>query len=108
MLALAVYLNSLLPYEAWIYWALFLTPDIGMIGYIINARVGAVTYNIFHHKGVAITVFLLGVLLQNTAVQLAGLVLFGHSSFDRMLGYGLKSNEGFRFTHLGMIGKTGN
>ncbi|HYG03824.1 MAG TPA: DUF4260 domain-containing protein [Chryseosolibacter sp.] len=104
MLALAVYLNSFLPYEAWIYWALFLTPDIGMIGYVLNPRVGAATYNIFHHKGIAIAIFLVGALLTNNVLQLAGLVLFGHSSFDRMLGYGLKSGEGFQFTHLGVIG----
>jgi hypothetical protein len=24
---------------------------------------------------------------------------------DRMMGYGLKYNEGFKFTHLGTIGK---
>ncbi|MEO6611453.1 MAG: DUF4260 family protein [Chitinophagaceae bacterium] len=29
----------------------------------------------------------------------------GHSSMDRMFGYGLKTNEGFKYTHLGMIGK---
>jgi hypothetical protein len=34
-----------------------------------------------------------------------GIVLFGHSSLDRMLGFGLKYKEGFGFTHLGKIGK---
>lgn len=27
-----------------------------------------------------------------------------HAGFDRMLGYGLKSPEGFTVTHLGTIG----
>jgi len=31
--------------------------------------------------------------------------MFGHSSMDRMFGYGLKTEEGFKYTHLGMIGK---
>ncbi len=31
--------------------------------------------------------------------------LFAHSSMDRMLGYGLKYEDSFGNTHLGMIGK---
>jgi hypothetical protein len=38
-------------------------------------------------------------------MQIAGIVLFGHASMDRMLGYGLKTSEGFKYTHLGIIGK---
>ena len=33
------------------------------------------------------------------------LIWFAHIGFDRMLGYGLKHGAGFRFTHLGRIGK---
>jgi len=32
------------------------------------------------------------------------IILFGHSSMDRIFGYGLKTNQGFKFTHLGTIG----
>jgi hypothetical protein len=31
--------------------------------------------------------------------------MFSHAAFDRMLGYGLKYEQGFRHTHLGTIGK---
>jgi hypothetical protein len=34
-----------------------------------------------------------------------GALWFAHAGFDRLLGYGLKSPEGFSFTHLGQIGK---
>jgi len=106
MLALAIYLNSFLSYAGWVYWALFLTPDIGMIGYTINTRVGAVTYNLFHHKGLAIIIYIAGLYLNMEPLQLAGLLLFGHSAFDRLLGYGLKHNDNFKHTHLGWIGQT--
>lgn len=105
MLGLAVYLNTLLPYPGWLYWALFLAPDIGFIGYAFNARVGASTYNLFHHKGVAIAVYFSGLLFAIPSLQFAGLLLFGHSSFDRMLGYGLKFPDSFHNTHLGIIGR---
>lgn len=105
MLALAVYLNGLLPYPGWWYWAFFLAPDIGIAGYAINTRVGAFTYNLLHHKGLAVALYLIGAMAVLPLLQFAGLVLFGHSSFDRMLGYGLKFGDRFQNTHLGAIGK---
>lgn len=32
-------------------------------------------------------------------------LLFGHSSFDRVLGYGLKHEDAFQNTYLGRIGR---
>ena len=104
MLLLAVYLKSLLSYDWWLYWVLFLAPDVGMIGYVINTRVGAYTYNLLHHKGVAIVLYLVGIYMGNELFQFIGLLLFGHSSFDRLLGYGLKLQDHFKNTHLGWIG----
>ena len=89
----------------WVYILLLFAPDISMLGYLANNIAGAFSYNLFHHKGVAIVLFAAGILLNNEILLIAGIILFGHSSFDRMLGYGLKYNEGFGFTHLGKIGK---
>jgi hypothetical protein len=44
-------------------------------------------------------------MLTNQAFLIAGIVLFGHSAFDRILGYGLKYPDSFNNTHLGRIGK---
>lgn len=82
-----------------------LLPDIGMVGYALNAKTGAYTYNVLHHRGVAIAVILLGILAQSTAIQFAGYILLTHACMDRMLGYGLKYEKGFKYTHLGEIGK---
>jgi len=107
-LAFAVYLNLALPFAWWWYWALFLTPDLGMLGYLVNTRIGAIVYNLFHHKGIAIVLYIAGLYLVNYELQFVGLLLFGHSAFDRMLGYGLKYSDNFQHTHLGMIGKAAN
>lgn len=96
-----IYLFTTLPYVWWWFLVLLLTPDIGMIGYTLGNKVGAVVYNIFHHKGIAIGMYLLGIYLQENSLQLAGVILFSHAAFDRMLGYGLKYEKGFKFTHLG-------
>lgn len=89
----------------WWYLLLLLGPDISMIGYAAGNKAGGIMYNLFHHKGIAIAVMAAGLLLGNTVCLLIGLVLFGHSSMDRLFGYGLKLQEGFKFTHLGEIGK---
>lgn len=106
MFALAVYLNTFLSYAPWQYWAWFLSPDIGFVGYTLSPRIGAFTYNLLHHKGLAIVFYLVGLNLAHEPLQFIGLLLLGHSSFDRMLGYGLKYPDNFHNTHLGWIGKS--
>jgi hypothetical protein len=104
-MVLATYLAMQLPYPGWWYWVLFLAPDVGMLGYLVNTRTGAITYNLFHHKGIALLFYLTGMIMNNIPLQFIGLLLFGHSAFDRALGYGLKYNDSFKNTHLGWIGK---
>jgi hypothetical protein len=90
--------------EWWYYLLLLLGPDISMIGYFAGNKVGALLYNIFHHKAIAVAAFIIGMYWQQEILVLISIVLFGHSSMDRFFGYGLKLNEGFKFTHLGKIG----
>jgi hypothetical protein len=91
--------------DGWYYLLVFLGPDISMVGYTAGNEAGAATYNFFHHKGVAVIFFLAGLLMPNELLLIIGLILFGHSSMDRMFGYGLKFYRGFNYTHLGIIGK---
>jgi len=105
LFALGFFLFSLLDYAWWWFPALLLASDLSMIGYAFGNKTGAWIYNIAHHRGLAIVVYLLGVYLENNALLLTGTILFAHSSMDRMFGYGLKYEKGFKFTHLGEIGK---
>lgn len=89
----------------WMYLLLFIGPDVSMTGYFAGNKAGAFCYNLFHHKAVAIVFLVIGLIYDNDILVFTGLILFGHSSMDRMFGYGLKYNEGFKFTHLGTIGK---
>ncbi|TAI47172.1 DUF4260 domain-containing protein [Flagellimonas allohymeniacidonis] len=105
MFILGIYLFSILDYRWFWFLILILTPDIGMLGYLFGNKVGAVLYNIFHHKGLAIALYLLGIYFELPVMQLGGIILFSHSAMDRAMGYGLKYEKGFKFTHLGEIGK---
>lgn len=106
--AVTIILFNQLPFSWWVYPALFFLPDLSMLGYSVNAKVGALTYNLAHHKALAIVIGVVGWYLANDYWQLAGIVLFGHSSLDRMFGYGLKYDKGFESTHLGEIGNQKN
>ncbi len=101
---LSVYLFSLTGYQWWVFPALILLPDLGMVGYLINSRVGAATYNSTHHLLTAVILFLVGTLIFSPPLQLLGAIVLGHSNLDRLLGYGLKYPDSFQHTHLGMIG----
>ncbi|MBI5839058.1 MAG: DUF4260 domain-containing protein [Chloroflexi bacterium] len=106
MFGLTIFLFSKLDFSWWWYPVLLFTPDLSMLGYLGGTRLGAFTYNFIHHKALGISIFVAGVIFANQALQLAGLILFGHSSMDRVLGYGLKHSDSFQHTHLGMIGKS--
>ena len=105
MFVLGIFMFGLLGYNWWWFLVLILVPDIGMLGYLVNPKIGAWCYNFFHHKGIAIVVYFLGMYLSLPALQLAGVILFAHASMDRIFGYGLKYEKGFKFTHLGEIGR---
>lgn len=105
LFVLGIYFFNQLDYAWWWFLVLLLAPDLSMIGYTFGNKAGAFLYNLFHHRGIAVIVYLGGIYFSNELVQLTEIILFAHSSFDRMLGYGLKYEAGFKFTHLGEIGK---
>jgi hypothetical protein len=89
----------------WALVLLFFSPDLSMLGYLLNTRVGAFTYNLFHHRGLALALLATGFFTHLDILITGGLLLVAHSSFDRMLGYGLKYEDDFKHTSLGWIGK---
>lgn len=101
---LSIILFNQLHYAWWFFPACILLPDLSMIGYLANPKIGAWLYNFFHHKLVAISILILGFWLNNSVISLTGIILFGHSAMDRAFGYGLKFNDNFKNTHLGLIG----
>jgi len=98
---LGIFLFTQLPFAWWWFLALILAPDIGMVGYLFGNKAGAISYNIFHHRGVAVAIYLAGIYFQSDVTQLIGIILFSHAAMDRIFGYGLKYEKGFKFTHLG-------
>ena len=100
---LTLYLFSQLGYEWWVFPVLLFLPDISMIGYLAGNKTGAIIYNLVHHRGTGIIIYLTGVVLTLNPVALAGVIFLAHSTADRVFGYGLKHFEGFKHTHLGTM-----
>lgn len=98
-----IWLFSQLAYSWWIFPALLLVPDLSMVGYLINDKIGAYAYNLFHHKALGLALIVIGFHWVIDPLALAGIILFAHSAIDRMMGYGLKYETGFKHTHLGNL-----
>ena len=105
MFGLSIFLFTQLDFAWWWFPLLLFAPDLSMVGYLHSPQTGALIYNLVHHKAVGVALYVLGALLARPGVMLAGVILFGHSSMDRVLGYGLKYPDSFQHTHLGWIGK---
>lgn len=102
---LGIFLFNRLNFEWWWFLVLILAPDLSMLGYLFGNKIGAFFYNLFHHKAMALLIYATGCYLSIETIQLAGIILFSHSAMDRIFGYGLKYEKGFKYTHLGEIGK---
>jgi hypothetical protein len=85
----------------WLLFALlFLAPDLFMLGYVRNPRVGAAIYNLGHTLTIPLVLLACGYWRHISMATALGLIWFAHIEFDRMLGYGLKSPLHFKQTHL--------
>ncbi len=79
---------------------LLLLPDVSMIGFLRDARLGSLTYNLVHNWAGALAILGLGVWLEEAWLAIAGVVLVAHVGIDRAVGYGLKYPTDFKDTHL--------
>jgi hypothetical protein len=96
----SLYLFSLSGFAWWVYLLLWITPDVGMVGYLLNPKIGSLTYNFTHWQLGAWVLILPGLIWQLPWLLLVGTIVLGHSSLDRVLGYGLKYPDNFKHTHL--------
>jgi hypothetical protein len=85
----------------WLYFfLLFLWPDLFMLGYLANARLGASLYNLAHTYAWPLLLGAAAVFETWHNTLLFALIWTAHIGLDRMLGYGLKYPTFFKDTHL--------
>lgn len=89
----------------WLFAALWLAPDLSMLGYLYRPCWGARIYNAAHSY-VLPAILVIAALAFGAKAQLpVALIWINHIGIDRLMGYGLKYSNGFGWTHLGRIGK---
>jgi hypothetical protein len=88
----------------WLFAVLFLLPDISMLGYLANPRIGAAAYNAVHTLTAPLLLAGVGWILGGGLILSLAAIWLAHIGFDQMLGYGLKYASGFADTHLGRPG----
>jgi ABC-type multidrug transport system permease subunit len=103
----AVFLASLIVYGErgyhwWLFIALFLLPDISMLGYLVSVETGARLYNLAHTEVIPVLLGLAALLYRPSMLAYA-LIWLAHTGFDRALGYGLKYPTRFADTHLAHV-----
>lgn len=85
----------------WMFAVLFLVPDVFMLGYLMNKRLGAILYNLGHSTTLPAVALSVGIYGQVPLVISLSLIWLAHVGFDRAVGYGLKYGSSFQKTHLG-------
>ncbi|MFD2445028.1 DUF4260 domain-containing protein [Bacillus sp. CGMCC 1.16607] len=89
---------------SWLLFIIFLlAPDVGMIGYAFNNKLGAYIYNGFHTYAIPLTLLLVSFLTNQDYLLIIGLIWTAHIGMDRALGYGLKKISSFKDTHLAQL-----
>jgi Domain of unknown function (DUF4260) len=106
---LALFAGALALYAAtdqsWLLFAaLILAPDLSFAAYLAGPRAGAFCYNLVHTTIGPIALWVIGSILTSPVSFAVALIWLAHIGVDRALGYGLKYDAGFGFTHLGRIG----
>jgi hypothetical protein len=100
MLTMAVLLYAHFHFSWPLFAILFLTPDLFMLGYLLNPRTGAAIYNLGHVIFIPLALFVIGQGTHRPLLTSISVIWFSHIAFDRLLGYGLKYPAHFKDTHL--------
>jgi hypothetical protein len=83
-----------------LFFILFLWPDLFMLGYLANARIGAALYNLVHTYAGPLLLGAVAVFEHWHTALLFTVIWTAHIGLDRALGYGLKYPTFFKDTHL--------
>jgi len=103
--ALIFLIITILVYSAvgaswWMFLILLFVPDIFMLGYLKNPKTGACVYNIGHTYVTPFLLIVIFTIFHIFPLLPILLIWLAHISMDRVLGYGLKLETGFKNTHL--------
>ena len=83
-----------------LFFLLLLFPDVTMIGYAMNTKIGAIIYNVGHSFLLPLVLLVISFMIVNSILMMISLIWLAHIFMDRALGYGLKYTDSFKQTHI--------
>jgi len=90
----------------WMFAALWIVPDLSLLGYLVGPNIGARVYNAIHSYVTPATLAVCGMLLKSPCWCHRAHLDESHRC-GPPAGYGLKYTAGFGWTHLGKMGRGG-
>lgn len=103
VLALSLYFYGYYQFSWVLFIILLFSPDVSMFGYLLNHKIGAIIYNVFHTYTFSIGMVFCGLILTNETMLAIGFIWSAHIGMDRMIGFGLKYPTDFKDTHLNRV-----
>ena len=100
MFAAAIALYAYTSGNGWAFLLLILAPDLAMVGYLVNVRVGSITYNTVHTIVLPLGLLAIAWMAGSMTLVHIALIWLAHIGMDRMMGYGLKYATDFKDTHM--------
>lgn len=89
-----------LEFSIWLFILLLLMPDVTMLGYIVNKKVGTALYNVGHSMLIPTVLCWFAIMSANQILLMFALIWLAHIFMDRAVGYGLKYSDSFQETHM--------
>jgi len=103
LIILTIFAYQHLHYSWLLFAILFFAPDLSMLGFLANVRLGAAMYNLVHTITLPLLLLLASYIEHWHLSSAIALIWTAHIAFDRLLGYGLKYPVSFKGTHLQRI-----
>ncbi|MGG4551260.1 DUF4260 domain-containing protein [Paenibacillus sp. FSL W8-0186] len=97
-LSFLIYMH--LHFPIWLFFVLLFSPDITMIGYAINKKIGAMVYNLGHTFTFPLLLALGYLYFSQDYLLIGSIVWIAHICMDRAIGAGLKYQDSFKNTHI--------
>lgn len=89
-----------LDFSLWLFFILLLVPDLTMVGYVMNKKIGSLIYNFGHTFIIPFLLLIVSFSISNEFVVMLALIWIAHILMDRCFGFGLKYEDTFKNTHL--------
>lgn len=107
ILAIGIIAYAALGLKWWLFGVLILAPDLSMLGYLANRRIGSIVYNIGHSFLWPAAFIIAAWPLGSPILLSVGIIWACHLGMDHLFGYGYKFPDRFKHTHFDAVRAAG-